>query len=190
MQSSPDAPARPAGLQVSVHGHPNSDTLLLWHPATADTDGREQVARLASRIGGRNGLRVVLPTIDAAAGGRDLLRSIRYARESSVHPPDRLSIVGYGPYGVAALSLALHQRRLGIGLVRVTCVDGAPGVLDPVSGQPLPQAPAPRPDGVDTAVDVVANEAAPGWAEDVIAAWTPAGWQAQVVPADQFTWRV
>lgn len=191
MSTTPAQPAAsPSSLQVAVHGHPNSDTLLLWHPATADDEGREQVARLASRVGGRNGLRVVLPTVDPTAGGRDLLRSVRYARESSVHPPDKLSIVGYGAHGVAALSLALHQRRLGIGLTRVTCVDAGPGLLDPISGQPLPTEPPARPEGVTTAVDVVASEAAPGWAEAVVAAWVAAGWEAQVVPAEQFTWRV
>ncbi|MBM0123783.1 hypothetical protein [Pimelobacter simplex] len=169
------------GLNVAVHGHPNLDTLLLWHPAVR-TDA-DAVGALASRIATRSGVRVVVPTWE---DGRDLLRSVRYARQSAVHPPDQVSVVGYGDAGIAALSLAQHQRRLGIGLRRVTCVDGAADLVDPISGQPLP-APAPAP--VDTAVDVVASQD-PTWAQDTVTAWQAAGWAATLVPADQFTWRV
>ncbi|NGZ99438.1 hypothetical protein G5V59_00485 [Nocardioides sp. W3-2-3] len=172
--------AQASGLQVSVHGHPNADTLLLWHPLVrTDPDG---VAALASRVATRSGVRVVVPVWE---DGRDLLRSVRYARESSVHPPDALSVVGYADAGIAALSLALHQRRLGIGLTRVTCVDGGPDLTDPISGQPLGDA-VPVP--VETAVDVVDGDG--DWATRTVAAWTAAGWAAGLVPADQFTWRV
>lgn len=172
--------AQASGLQVSVHGHPNADTLLLWHPLVRTEP--DAVAALASRIATRGGVRVVVPVWE---DGRDLLRSVRYARESSVHPPDALSVVGYADAGIAALSLARHQRRLGIGLKRVTCVDGAPDLLDPVSGQPL-DTPAPAP--VETAVDVV--EGAGPWARDTVAAWQAAGWDATLVPATEFTWWV
>lgn len=172
-----------AGLQVSVHGHPNADTLLLWHPAAAsDPDG---VAALASRIATRSKVRVVVPAWTAESAGRDLLRSVRFARESSVHPPDGLSVVGYDAAGIAALSLALNQRRLGIGLARVTCVDGGPDTLDPISGQPLP---APSPAPVETAVDVVETD--DDWARATVAAWQAADWAATLVPKAQFTWRV
>lgn len=175
--------AQASGLQVSVHGHPNADTLLLWHPAVAaDPDG---VAALASRIATRSKVRVVVPVWTAASAGRDLLRSVRYARESSVHPPDNLSVVGYDAAGIAALSLALNQRRLGIGLTRVTCVDGAADTVDPISGRPLP---APSPAPVETAVDIV--EADGGWARTTVLAWQDAGWAATLVPRSQFTWRV
>jgi len=179
--TSPQAP----GIAVAVHGHPNLDTLLLWHPAIrTDPDA---VGALASRIATRGGVRVVVPTWE---DGRDLLRSVRYARGSAVHPPDQLSVVGYGAAGVAALSLAQHQRRLGIGLRRVTCVDGAGDLTDPISGQPL-TAPAPRPERVATEVDVVAPAAATDdWAATTVTAWQAAGWAATLVPADQFTWRV
>lgn len=169
------------GLHVAVHGHPNLDTLLLWHPAVR-TDA-DAVGALASRIATRSGVRVVVPTWE---DGRDLLRSVRYARQTAVHPPDQVSVVGYGAAGIAALSLAQHQRRLGIGLSRVTCVDGSADLTDPISGQPL-AAPAPAP--VDTAVDVVASEDA-AWAQATVSAWQAAGWAATLVPADQFTWRV
>ncbi len=171
------------GLQVAVHGHPNLDTLLLWHPgadAGADADG---VAALASRIATRSGMRVVVPVW---SDGRDLLRSVRFARETSVHPPDKLSVVGYADAGIAALSLALNQRRLGIGLARVTCVDGADGIDDPISGQPLP---APSPNQSDTAVDIVAADD-PTWAQAMTRDWKAAGWAASLIPSDQFTWRV
>ncbi|WP_418058613.1 hypothetical protein [Pimelobacter simplex] len=178
--TSPQAP----GIQVAVHGHPNLDTLLLWHPAVR-TDA-EAVGALASRIATRGGVRVVVPTWE---DGRDLLRSVRYARGSAVHPPDQLSVVGYGAAGIAALSLAQHQRRLGIGLRRVTCVDGAADLVDPISGQPL-GVPAARPDRVATEVDVVVPAAGGDWAETTVTAWQGAGWAATLVPADQFTWRV
>ncbi|GAA1538399.1 hypothetical protein [Nocardioides humi] len=170
-----------AGLQVAVHGHPNADTLLLWHPAVASDP--EAVSALASRIATRSGLRVVVPTW---TDGHDLLRSVRYARESAVHPPDQVSVVGYGAAGIAALSLAQHQRRLGIGLSRVTCVDGAAGLDDPISGRPLAE-PGPAP--VATEVDVV-DTAGADWARATVEAWRAAGWAASLVPADQFTWRV
>jgi len=169
------------GLHVTVHGHPNLDTLLLWDPMVR-TDA-DAVGALASRIATRSGVRVVVPTWE---DGRDLLRSVRYARQTAVHPPDQLSVVGYGEAGIAALSLAQHQRRLGIGLRRATCVDGAADLLDPISGHPR-AAPAPAP--VETAVDVVASED-PAWAQATVAAWQAAGWAAALVPADQFTWRV
>lgn len=172
------------GLQVAVHGHPNADTLLLWHPAVAsDPDG---VAALASRIATRSKVRVVLPTWSGASAGRDLLRSVRFARESSVHPPDALSVVGYGAAGIAALSLALHQRRLGIGLVRATCVDGAADLEDPISGASLDD---PVAVDVETAIDVV-DVGGSGWARSTVEAWRSAGWAASLVPAEQFTWRV
>ena len=170
-----------AGLNVAVHGHPNLDTLLLWHPAVASDP--DAVGALASRIATRGRLRVVVPTWE---DGRDLLRSVRYARDSAVHPPDQLAVVGYGAAGVAALSLAGHQRRLGIGLRRVTCVDGG-DVADPISGR-RPTAPPERPAAVSTAVDVVAT--GDGWAEATVASWRAAGWAASLIASDQFTWRV
>jgi hypothetical protein len=179
--------AQASGLQVSVHGHPNADTLLLWHPAIRTEP--ERVAALASRIAGRSNVRVVLPVWSAESAGPDLLRSVRYARESSVHRPDGLSVVGYADAGIAALSLAQHQRRLGIGLVRVTCVDGGPGLADPISGQALAD-PVAAP--VETAVDVIdsADAQASAWARTTVDAWRSAGWDASLVPTDQFTWRV
>ena len=171
------------GIRVAVHGHPNADTLLLWHPAVrTDPDA---VAALASRIATRAKVRVVVPHW---TDGIDLLRSVRYARESSVHPPDGLSVVGYAEAGIAALSLALHQRRLGIGLARATCVDGGADLTDPISGQPLVAAASP----VTTEIDVIdsADAGSDPWAAQIVDAWKTAGWAASLVPAAQFTWRV
>ena len=172
------------GLQVAVHGHPNADTLLLWHPAIRSR--AEDVAALATRIAGRGGFRVVVPQW---TDGRDLLRSVRYARESAVHRPDDLAVIGYEGAGIAALSLALNQRRLGIGVSRATCVDAGPEGVDPISGQPLPE-PVAVP--VETAIDVVAStdEDRAAWARRTADAWRDAGWAASLVAADQFTWRL
>ena len=46
--------AQAPGLHVAVHGHPNLDTLLLWHPAVR-TDA-DAVGALASRIATRSGI--------------------------------------------------------------------------------------------------------------------------------------
>ncbi len=185
--TSQQAPGVGRPLEVSVHGHPNADTLLLWHPGVRTE--LDAVTALASRIAGRSSVRVVVPVW---TDGRDLLRSVRFARESSVHPPDGLSVVGYGAAGIAALSLAQHQRRLGIGLVRATCVDAGPGIEDPISRQPL-GAPVAAP--VETAIDVVdpgsANDPdASAWARETVEAWRVSGWEATLVPPAQFTWRV
>lgn len=175
------------GLQVAVHGHPNADTLLLWHPAVRSRP--DDVAALATRIAGRGGFRVVVPHWE---DGRDLLRSVRYARESSVHPPDQLAVIGYDAAGPAALGLALHQRRLGIGLSRVTCVDAGPELADLISGRPLPDPTPARPEAVETKVDVVAGaeEPAADWARTTADAWRAAGWEATMIRTDQFSWRL
>lgn len=168
------------GLPVTVHGHPNADTLLLWTPAMADD---AWVAALAKRIAGR-GKRVVVPTW---RDGRDLLRSVRYARESAVHPPDQLTITGYDAAGVAALSLALHQDRLGIGLSDAVCVAAAAGMADPISGQELPAAiPAPA---FETRITLVPGDdpGSAAWTDQTAAAWRDAGWPVELAEADRFT---
>lgn len=168
------------GLPVTVHGHPNADTLLLWTPPVAED---AWVAALAKRIAGR-GKRVVVPTW---RDGRDLLRSVRYARESAVHPPDQIALAGYAAAGVAALSLALHQRRLGIGLSEVTCVAAGPGMADPISGQSLPaDIPAPA---TGTTITLVPGDetASVAWTEQTAAAWRDAGWPVEL--GDTAAWR-
>ncbi len=176
------------GIPIEVHGHPNLETLLLWHPAASE-QGTEDAARLsalAKRIASR-GRRVVVPRW---SDGRDLLRSVRFARETAVHPPDQLTIVGYGVGGIAALGLTLHQRRLGIGVTRATCVDAVPGTTDPISGQPLPD-PPPAATAL-TEVDLVVPDDTEGaaWTRATATSWADQGWVTTVVEPDQFTWRL
>jgi hypothetical protein len=85
-----------------------------------------------------------------------------------------LRLEGHGAAGVAALSLALHQRRLGLEVAHVTCVSAA-GEDDPVSGRPLGVPTAPR---SPTTVDLVAGEdpASRAWTAATVAAWRAAGW--------------
>lgn len=175
MSDQKSAQPKPA-LPIRVHGHPNADTVLLWHPPVPDGDTR--VTDLAARIANR-GNRVVEPTW---RDGRDLLRSLRYARETAVHPPDEMTLVGYDEAGVAALAMALHQRRLGIALAEVVCVGGTEAD-DPISGQPLPAVPpAPK---TDTTVTFVATGDAV-WTRRTAEAWKSAGWQVELADTDQF----
>lgn len=172
----PDVPTLP----ITVYGHPNLDTVLLWHPPVAEDDTR--VADLAGRIATR-GHRVVLPQWRS---GLDLLRSLHYARKTAVHPPDRLTVVGYDTAGVAALALALHQGGLGIGLAEVVCVGGT-DAPDPVSGEPLPtRPPAPSQEAPEaTTVTFVAARDA-GWTRRTAEAWTAAGWPVELTEHDRF----
>lgn len=63
-----------------------------------------------------------------------LLTSVRVAREQ-LADPDALEIVGYGLGAVAAGSLAIHAKRLGIRIAKVTLVDPDWSQPDPISGQ-------------------------------------------------------
>ncbi|QYJ05481.1 hypothetical protein KUV85_07300 [Nocardioides panacisoli] len=164
-------------LPIRVHGHPNHETVLLWHPAVPEGDTR--ITDLAARIANR-GKRVVEPTWH---DGRDLLRSLRYARETAVHPPDDLTLVGYDEAAVAALAMAVHQRRLGVGLTEVACIGGREAD-DPISGQPLPESPPPP--RVATTLTFVAGSAA-AWTRRTAEAWKSAGWPVELAETDQFT---
>ena len=63
-----------------------------------------------------------------------LLTSVREAREH-LADPDTLEVVGYGIGAVAAASLALHAKRLGIRLAKVTLVEPDWSQPAPISGQ-------------------------------------------------------
>ncbi|WP_141013535.1 hypothetical protein [Nocardioides sambongensis] len=113
------------------------------------------------------GAPVVLPDGLSRA---DILAAVGAARLSR---PDRaLTLVGHGSSGVAVLSLALHQRRLGLVLAAVTCRDAADD-HDPISGAPLP---APGPPRHPTAVTILTASGS-RWAEGTAAAWREAGWE-------------
>ncbi len=85
-----------------------------------------------------------------------------------------LDLEGHGSSGVAVLSLALHQRRLGLEIAHVACID-ARGEEDPVSGRLLA---VPTPPKVDTQVTFVAgrDEASATWTAATAAAFRDAGW--------------
>lgn len=111
--------------------------ILLWHGRGPES--RRVLLPLAEALADR-GRRAVVPAWDAAGddGGRsDLLKSVREVRESTERP-DNITVVGHCLGGIAAASLCLNQRRLGIGLGRVVCVDAAPFLSpDPLSGADL-----------------------------------------------------
>jgi len=113
--------------------------------------------------------------------GPELLRAVAAARDRAA-VPDALTLVGHGSSGVAVLSLALHQRRLGIGIAHAVCV-GASGEEDPVSGGPLPD---PAPPRTATRVTLVAggDPASIAWTRRTATAWRAAGWP---VTTDQLT---
>jgi hypothetical protein len=77
----------------------------------------------------------VLKWSDADADDREgLFRSVREAR-AQLDDPDTLVVVGHGRAAIAAASLAIHQRRLGIALDHVECIDPDWSAADPLSGQ-------------------------------------------------------
>lgn len=72
---------------------------------------------------------------DADADDREaLFTSVRHARER-LEDPSSLVVVGHGRAAVAAASLAVHQRRLGITLDHVECIDADWSQPDPLSGE-------------------------------------------------------
>ncbi|MCW2788793.1 MAG: esterase [Aeromicrobium sp.] len=130
------------GRHLDVRGE-DGPVVLLWHGRGADARG--VLTTLSERVAA-HGVTVVTPDWDAGRpdGGRaDLLTSVRRAREIATErgqDPDTIVVAGWSLGGVAAVSLALNARRLGIGvggLVLIAPADG-PRALDPISGQPLP----------------------------------------------------
>ncbi|AWB93924.1 alpha/beta hydrolase [Aeromicrobium chenweiae] len=129
------------GRHLDVRG--DGPVVVLWHGRGADSRG---VLDGLSELIAAHGRTVVTPDWDAghADGGRaDLLTSVRRAREIATEQgqdPDTIVVAGWSLGGVAAVSLALNARRLGIGvggLVLIAPADG-PRATDPITGQPLP----------------------------------------------------
>ena len=85
-----------------------------------------------------------------------------------------LDLEGHGSSGVAVLSLALHQRRLGLEIDHVACLD-ARGEDDPVSGGALA---VPGPPRVATRITLVPgrDDASVSWTAATAAAFRAAGW--------------
>ena len=104
--------------------------------------------------------------------GPDLLRAVGAHRLAAAGEP--LHLVGHGSSGIAVLSLALHQRRLGLDLAGVTCL-GAAGQADPLTGVTLARPDPPR---RPTSVLFVAgaDPASVDWTAATAAAWAAAGW--------------
>ena len=104
-----------------------------------------------------------------------LLAVVGDARVAASGP---LDLEGHGSSGVAALSLALHQRRLGLEIDHVACID-ARGEDDPVSGQPLA---VPTPPRVPTRITLVSgrDEVSVAWTDQTAAAFREAGWPVTV----------
>lgn len=106
---------------------------LVWHD-------RGQSAADAIAAVGELDATVLGPTWNPAAddGGRaELLVSVREAREliaARGGNPDDLGLIGIGLGAVAAAGLALHAKRLGIGLGAVWCVAPNWNEPDPISG--------------------------------------------------------
>ena len=104
-----------------------------------------------------------------------LLAAVGDARESG----GPLDLEGHGGSGVAVLSLAVHQRRLGLEIEHVACI-GARGEPDPVSGQPLAVPPAPT---VTSRITLVPgrDEASVAWTDQTAAAFRAAGWPVEAL---------
>jgi hypothetical protein len=100
-----------------------------------------------------------------------ILAAVGDARDSG----GPLDLEGHGSSGVAALSLAVHQRRLGLEIDHVACLDARDGE-DPVSGQALVV--PPRPAQVTTRITLLAgrDEASIAWTDQTVAAFRAAGW--------------
>jgi pimeloyl-ACP methyl ester carboxylesterase len=150
------------GREVDVHGEGHEGIVLLWHGK--EPNSRRLLSGLAASVAA-TGARVLNADWDSAADDRgraDLLGSVRHARETAdalgLDPAD-LVVVGWSLGGVAATSLAVHAKRLGIAVghtVLIAPADG-PRAVDPISGAPLPH---PMPPGAGQGpVDVLHGSA-------------------------------
>lgn len=127
-----------------ARGSADTGVALLWHGRGVDS--ASWMLPLADRLS-TLGVLALAPdwSSESADGGRnDLLTSLRHARElAETHgtDPDRLVVAGWSLGGTSAASLVVHAERLSIGLggaVLIAPADG-PGVVDGISGGPLPR---------------------------------------------------
>jgi predicted esterase len=125
------------------------------------------LATLAGLVASR-GPTVIVPdwSSEADDGGRaDLLRSLRFARESveaADRDPDSLVLVGWSLGGTAAAGLTIHARRLGVGVAHTVCLAGGFPAPDPISGQLLTgRLPANAPGSPFTLFHGIADDIAP-----------------------------
>jgi dienelactone hydrolase len=131
------------GRRVIVRGTPEHGVVLLWHGR--GVDGAAWMLPLAERVAAHGVLALSADwNSEAVDGGRsDLLTSLRFARDlagGNGRDPDSVVVAGWSLGGTAAVSLAVHGKRLGVALGRAVLIapgDG-PRVTDPVSGATLP----------------------------------------------------
>lgn len=124
------------GRNADVFGELTGGVVLMWHGA--QTDARASMRPLAQRVA-ESGYCVVVPDWNSQADDRgraDLLRSLRFARESSA-TPDAMVLVGWSMGGLAAAGVTIHAARLDVRLKHTVCLAGAFMVADPVFGEPL-----------------------------------------------------
>lgn len=125
-------------------GAPDDGVVLLWHGR--GVDGARWMLPLADRLADRGLLALAADwNSEAGDGGRTgLLGSVRHARETAERhgrDPDTLVVAGWSLGGTAAASLAVHAKRLGLGLggaVLIAPGDG-PRAIDGISGAALPR---------------------------------------------------
>lgn len=131
------------GRLADLVGDGDHGIALLWHGR--GVDHRTSMRPVADRVAAGGVLAVLADwSSETADGGRaDLLGSLRFARELAERhgrDPGSVVIAGWSLGGTAALSLAMHAKRLGIALGGVVLIGPGDGarVVDPVSGSPLP----------------------------------------------------
>lgn len=125
------------GRVADVFGNPAQRTVLMWHGT--QTDARATMRPLAERVAAA-GVGVIVTDWDSHAedrGRTDLLRSLRFAHESSA-APDGIVLVGWSLGGVAAAGATIHASQLDVRLRHTVCLAGAFMVDDPFTGDPLP----------------------------------------------------
>jgi dienelactone hydrolase len=132
------------GRRMIERGTADRGVVLLWHGRGVDS--ADWMLPLAERVAAHGALALAPDwSSETPDGGRtDLLTSVRHARDAATDAgldPERLVVAGWSLGGTAAASLAVHAKRLGIGLggtVLIAPADG-PGVVDGISGGPLPR---------------------------------------------------
>src|SRR5215204_215731 len=105
------------GRSIDIHGDGTKGLVLIWHGRGPNE--RVALSPLATAVAAQD-IRVLVADWNSQAddGGRaDLLTSMRYAREHADAiglDPARLVVVGWSLGGTAAVSLAVHAKRLGL----------------------------------------------------------------------------
>jgi dienelactone hydrolase len=131
------------GRRIVAEGSPDHGIALIWHGR--GVDAADWMRPLALQVAAAGVLTLAADwNSEAPDGGRaDVLTSLRHARDVAVQhgrDPDTVVVAGWSLGGTAAASLAVHARRLGVGLGgAVLIAPGAgPRAIDAISGAPLP----------------------------------------------------